>query len=145
MEMKEKKITFFDILSNINGGAKVEHLLNDASACPSEASESENEKAYNSFMINRGLSFFQDSVLFANEMNMRHQLPPRMSYDFYRNSLRPRKRFSKWFKALPDPEDIELIKKRYGYNSEKAKEAYSLFTKDDLIALRKIMDIGGKK
>jgi len=30
------------------------------------------EKSYNAFMINRSLSYFQDTVFFANEMNLQH-------------------------------------------------------------------------
>lgn len=137
-------INFFEILSNINTGVKAPDLLEDASAAPSGAAESDAEKAYNSFMINRGLSFFQDSILFANEMNIHHDLPPKMAYDFYRNSLRPRKRFSKWFKALPDSADVELIKRRYGYSSAKAREALTLFDAAALKELRESMDVGGK-
>lgn len=137
-------INFFEILSNINTGVKAPDLLEDAAATPSEASASEVEKAYNGFMINRGLSFFQDSILFANEMNIHHDLPPKMAYDFYRHSLRPRKRFSKWFKALPDSDDVELIKRRYGYSSAKAREALTLFDANALKELRESMDVGGK-
>ena len=32
------------------------------------------EKSYNAFMINRSLSYFQDTVFFANEMNRHHHL-----------------------------------------------------------------------
>jgi hypothetical protein len=142
--MSKKSINFFDILTNINSGSSAEDLLCDSTATPSEATVSENEKAYNSFMINRGLSFFQDSILFANEMNIHHDLPAKMAYDFYRNSLRPRKRFSKWFKALPDSDDIELIKRRYGYSSAKARDVLHLYSDDDLKALRESMNVGGK-
>ena len=142
--MSKKAINFFDILTNINSGPKADDLLCDSTATPTEATVSESEKAYNSFMINRGLSFFQDSILFANEMNIHHDLPAKMSYDFYRHSLRPRKRFSKWFKALPDGDDIELIKRRYGYSSQKAREVLPLFGDDALRELRLEMNVGGK-
>ena len=32
------------------------------------------ENNYNSFIVNRSLSYFPDTVLFANEMNINHQL-----------------------------------------------------------------------
>ena len=72
-------------------------------------------------MINRAFSQFNDTILFANEMNMNYHLPARMQYDFYKNALRPRKRFSKWFKAIPDSNDIKIIMDHYGYSSEKAQ------------------------
>jgi hypothetical protein len=77
-------------------------------------------------------------------MNIHHDLPAKMSYDFYRHSLRPRKRFSKWFKALPDGDDVELIKRRYGYSSQKAREVLPLFGEDALRELRLAMNVGGK-
>ena len=32
------------------------------------------EKAYSPFLINRGLSYFSDTILFANEMNLNHHI-----------------------------------------------------------------------
>ena len=32
------------------------------------------EKAYNPFMVNRTLSYFSDTILMANEMNLNHHL-----------------------------------------------------------------------
>jgi len=40
------------------------------------------EKSYNSFIINRGLSFGADTVIYANEMNSRPHLDKKMQYDF---------------------------------------------------------------
>ena len=36
------------------------------------------EKAYASFMVNRGLSYFPDTILFANEMNVNHHIDHRL-------------------------------------------------------------------
>ena len=62
------------------------------------------EKAYNSFMVNRGLSYFKDTVIFANEMNRNHHLDSRLQFDFLINIIRKRKRFSKWIKP-----DIQVM------------------------------------
>jgi hypothetical protein len=146
MAKKEKKLSFFDIVSNINAGPKAKDLLEDVTAHADEAVSLESpEKAYVPFMVNRSLSFFNDTVLFANEMNRYASLPAKMQYDFYRNALRPRKRFSKWFKALPDTKDIEVIKEHYGYSSEKAREVLPLFTPSALAELHKLRDKGGHK
>ena len=56
------------------------------------------EKAYNSFMVNRSLSYFNDTVLMANEMNINHHLDNRLQFDFLINIVRKKKRFSKWIK-----------------------------------------------
>lgn len=146
MAKKEKKLSFFDIVSNINAGPKAKDLLEDVTAHTEEAVSLESpEKAYVPFMVNRSLSFFNDTVLFANEMNRYASLPTKMQYDFYRNAIRPRRRFSKWFKALPDTKDIEVIKEHYGYSSEKAREVLPLFTASALSELHKLRDKGGHK
>ena len=77
-------------------------------------------------------------------MNMNYHLPARMQYDFYKNALRPRKRFSKWFKAIPNSADIKIIMDHYSYSSEKARNVLDLFDKDELKALHRLHEKGGK-
>ena len=102
------------------------------------------EKGYNSFMVNRSLSYFHDTVLMANEMNQHHHLDNRLKYDFLINIVRKKKRFSKWIK--PETEsDVEVVKEYYGYSNEKAKSALSLLTSDQINELRKKVYKGGRK
>lgn len=140
-----KKLSFFDFLNNINGGTNEPHMLIGCGADPGEgASMDSADKAYVPFMINRGLSYFQDTVLYANEMNRYAALPSRMQYDFYRHGLRPRKRFSKWFKKLDDGADVQLCMHAYECNAERAREIVSILNSDQLTQLRKQYDRGGK-
>ena len=44
--------------------------------------DAETEKAYAPFLVNRSLSYYQDTVMFANEMNRHAQLDNRLQYDF---------------------------------------------------------------
>ena len=144
-EKPQKKITPFDFITSINSGPKGKDLLEDATADQQALPDPDSpEKAYVSFMVNRGLSYFQDSVLFANEMNLHAHLPPKMQYDFLRHGIRPRKRFSKWFKKIPDSKDIQIIMKEYGYSSTRAYEVLPLFSQDALMDLHKKHDKGGK-
>ena len=53
----------------------------------------EKEKGYNPFMINRSLSYFNDTVILANEMNKYHHLDGRLQYSFLINIVRKRKTF----------------------------------------------------
>ena len=102
------------------------------------------EKAYNSFMVNRGLSYFKDTVIFANEMNRNHHLDNRLQFDFLINIIRKRKRFSKWIK--PDTaSDVEVVKEYYGYSNEKAKVALDILSKEQQDTILKKVSIGGKK
>lgn len=102
------------------------------------------EKAYNPFIINRSLSYFNDTVLMANEMNINHHLDNRLQFDFFINIVRKRKRFSKWFKPESNS-DVEVVKAYYGYSNEKARQALPLLTKEQLEVLKKKVYKGGRK
>ena len=104
----------------------------------------EDEKSYAAFMINRGLSYFQDTILLANEMNINHSLDNRMQYDFLLKMVRKRKRFSKWFKA-DQPKDMSIIMDYYGYSRDKALQVLPLFNKEQIKSLERKMYTGGKK
>jgi len=93
------------------------------------------EKAYVPFVVNRSLSYFPDTVLFANEMNQNHHLDNRLQFDFYLNGIRKKKRFSKWAKSNPH-KDIDTVKESYGYNTTRALEVLSILTKEQVEALR---------
>ena len=102
------------------------------------------EKQYVPFMINRGLSYFQDTVLMANEMNQHAHLDNRLQFDFLINIVRKRKRFSKWNK----PEvatDLDVIKEYYGYSNEKARMVHNLLTDNQITELRRKVFKGGRK
>ena len=101
------------------------------------------EKSYNSFMVNRGLSYFSDTVVIANEMNKYHHLDKRMAYDFLINIIRQRKRFSKWIKPEAN-EDIEVIKTYYGYSNEKARNVLPLLNSEQLKQLKDKVHKGGR-
>ena len=100
------------------------------------------ENSYPTWIINKCLASFTDTVLFANEMNINWHLPKRMQYDFYINSLRPRKRFSPWSKK-ESVDYLEDIKEYYGYSYTKALEAVRILPKSDLEKIRKLLHKGG--
>ena len=102
------------------------------------------EKEYNSFIINRGLSYFKDTILYANEMNRYHHLDSRLQFDFLINIIRKKKRWSKWIKAS-EVDNLELIKEYYGYSNEKAKSALSLMSNDQIEQLKMRIYKGGKR
>lgn len=101
------------------------------------------EKQYNSYLVNRSLSYFSDSVMFANEMNRWHHIDNKLQYHFLINILRKRKRFSKWLK--PEIEsDIEVVKKYYGYSNDKARQALTLLSPEQIEVIRKKVFKGGR-
>ena len=100
--------------------------------------------SYPAFIVYRCLSGAVDSVLFANEMNLNAHLDKDMQYSFFLYTLRKRKRFSPWLKK-EQIEDLDLVKKHYGYSNEKAKVAVSLLTKTQIEYIRNKHDMGGKR
>jgi hypothetical protein len=102
------------------------------------------EKQYSPFMSNRGLSYYHDTVLLANEMNRASHIDNRMQYDFLRTAIRARKRFSKWHKKTK-VDDVDTIKQYYGYSDAKAESVADLFTEEDIKHMKGVLSVGGKK
>ena len=99
-------------------------------------------KKYPSYIVNRCLSSFTDTVLYANEMNKNSHLPNKMQYDFFLNSVKPRKRFSPW--ARKDSIDyLDVVKEYYGYNDDKALQALRILTKNKLDKISYLLRKGG--
>ena len=102
------------------------------------------EKQYNGFMVNRGLSYFSDTVAIANEMNMYAHLDKKLQFHFLINIVRKRKRFSK--RNKPDlVRDIEVVKEYYGYSNDEAKQALTLLSPEQIKELEKKVSKGGRK
>lgn len=121
----------FDYLNSINY-SKQDIMVDDIT-----------EKSYNAFMINRSLSYFQDTVFLANEMNRNHHLDKKLQFHFLINIVRKRKRFSKWNKPELDS-DIDVVKEYYGYSNEKARQALTLLSPSQIEELRKKVSKGGR-
>ena len=99
-------------------------------------------RKYPAYVVNRCLSSFTDTVLYANEMNKNSHLAPKMQYDFFINSVKPRKRFSPW--ARKDSIDyLDVVKEYYGYNDDKALQALRILTKDQLDNISYLLRKGG--
>jgi len=129
-EYKAPSISPFDFINAINF-SKEELIVDDWS-----------EKQYIPYIVNRGLSFGSDTVIPANEMNSRPHLDKKLQFQFLINTVRPRKRYNKWVKA-DKVEAIELIKTYYGYSTEKARQALSILTSEQLNHLKQKLEKGG--
>ena len=89
-------------------------------------------KDYNSFMVNRALSYHPDCLFHANQLNMLYQLDRRLQYLVFLNTIRAKKRgFVKWAKPLKE-ENLQAIKTYYGYSDKKAAEALSILTEEQI-------------
>ena len=102
------------------------------------------EKKYPPFIINKGLSYFPDTVMYANEMNRLHHASKHMQFSFLLNTIRNKKRFSKWL-TKSKIKDIDVIKQYYGYSNKKASEALNILTKSQIDYIKERLYKGGKK
>jgi predicted metal-dependent hydrolase len=102
-----------------------------------------NEKEYAPFLVNRSLSYHQDCILYANEMNRRFDISHKLQYHYLLNTIRKRKRFAKWSKPqLID--DLKIVMDYYSVSRGKAEEYLSILNKSGIETLKKRMNKGGK-
>ena len=118
--------------------------LNSINHTKKDIMEDWNQNEYKPFMINRFLSGQMDTVLYANEMNMRYDLPLRMQYDYLRLSVRKKKRFSKFLKKGKE-DNIEIIKEYYGFSEREARLYLDCVTDEHLENMKVRLQKGGKK
>ena len=102
------------------------------------------EKNYPEYIVNRCISQHLDTIMFANEMNVCSHLDKKLQYDFFINTVRPRKRFSPWGKKQK-VDNLELVKQYYGYSNEKAIQALRILTPNQIDFIRTKLNKGGKK
>jgi hypothetical protein len=103
-----------------------------------------NEKDYSPYMVNRGLSYFSDTVMMANEMNRNSGIPKKWQNDFLLNTISKKKRFSQWHKKDKNSESLQLIMEYYKYSTERAKEVLSIFTEQQIESIKQRMNRGGR-
>jgi hypothetical protein len=123
----------FDFVNAINFGKK--NLINEDPGL---------EKEYSPFLTNKSLSYFVDTIMDANKMNMHHGLDKKLQFDYLINIIRPAKRFSKWSKKVEN-NDRDLVKTYYGYNDRNAEVALSLLSAEQLKIIRERLENGGVK
>lgn len=103
----------------------------------------DNEKEYVPFVVNRALSFHQDCVWFANEMNKNPHLDKLLQYDFLLNTVRGYKReFAPWIKREKN-KTLEALKQYYGFSNEKARDALNLLSNEQINEIIRNSEKGG--
>ena len=103
------------------------------------------EKKYPAYVINRCLSQHIDSIMMANEMNIRHSLTKRLQFHFLINSIRKRKRFGGKWVTTAKSKNLDYVKEYYGYSNSKAKVALNILDKKQLNLIKEKLDKGGRK
>jgi hypothetical protein len=128
-------MTQFDFINAINAKGKKD-IIRD-SENPDLA-----EKSYNPWIINKGMSYYVDTIFYANEINSRAQVDKIMQNDYYINSIRPGKRYSKWFKKEEDSL-LDLIMEYFCVGPAKAQEIIKVLTKEQLDLVKTKIIKGG--
>ena len=108
-----------------------------------DSEDEEWTKKYPSFIVNKCLAPFPDTIQLVNEINQLHHLDKRLQFDFLINSLRPRKRYTPWLKAKK-LENLKYVKEYYGYNNEKAKAALDILNDEQISAIKRRLNKGGR-
>ena len=98
---------------------------------------------YEPFMVNRAFSLSDDTVLAASLMNERPHLDKDIQATFYIRALRPRRRFESWPKQLTDA-DVTVVAQYYGMSPREAKLHVHLHTKEQIAAMRKVVEDGAQ-
>lgn len=130
-EYKKPRVSPWDIITAINThDADLVNVDNEAQ-CKREA-----------FIVNKGLSYGPDTVIYANEMNARSHLDYQLQFDFLINTIRPRKRYNKWLKA-ETVEVLDVVQEYYGYSINKARQVLPLLTPEQLMYIKKRLNKGG--
>ena len=125
----------FDYVNSINFTKKnlMRNTANDELA----------EKDYVPFLTNKSLSYFTDTLLYANEMNRYHFLDKKLQYEFYLNSIRKKKRFAKWAKADSNDE-VMMVQEFYKFSPQKAKAALKVLSPEQKNIIKHKMENGIK-
>ena len=77
-------------------------------------------------------------------MNFNNHLDSKLQFDFFLNTIRPKKRYSKWLKR-ENNEVLELIKVYYKCSYAKAREYVTLLDDSQLDIIKQRIDTGGLK
>ena len=119
------KLNPFDYVKSINEKKPIDHV-----------------RDYNPYLTNRSLSYHLDTALIANEMNKYPRLPAVCQYDFHYHAVRQGRRYGGWYKEEENPH-LEMVMEYYGYSKQKALEALTVLTQENLRDIKKRMDKGG--
>ena len=99
------------------------------------------ERLYQPFLVNKSLSYFSDTIMYANEMNRRHGLDNKLQYHYLLNSIRPSRRYAKWVKKVENS-DFEAVQEYFKYSNEKTFEALSLLSSDQISLIKEKLKKG---
>lgn len=124
MSNEEQKIGPFDYVNSINN--KKQYMYDDG-------------EGYNSYIVNRSLSYHPDAVLFVNDVNKSYDMPDQQKYDYLFYSVRKRNRnHAKWYKT-DNRKTIANIMEYYECNAKVAKQYLRTMKSEDVDYINNMM------
>lgn len=106
--------------------------------------DEKDSRLYKPFVVNKCLSYFIDTIFHSNEMNCKPSLDNKSQFDYYRFSVRKKKRFCSWITKEKE-DNVALIRQVYHYNEAKAREVLNIMDSHQIELLKQSLDEGGIK
>ena len=92
---------------------------------------------YSPYLVNKALSYFPDTVLQANQMNLASFIDIQAQYDYLFYAVRKRKRYSKWYKGHTS-DMISILRDVLGCSPKEAEVYLTMLSKDEIKKLKKV-------
>ena len=127
-------MTPYDYVNAINSKQKTDLMTGSDNDQLAEAS-------YVPYIVNKALSYFPDTVMYANAMNQYNQVDNKLQFHYLLNTVHAGKRFSKWTKRI-DSDELQLVMEYYSYSIEKAKQVLPLLTIDQITLIKQNLTHG---
>lgn len=118
----------YDFVNTINSKQKKDLMTGSDNDQLAEAS-------YVPYVVNKALSYFPDTIMYANAMNQYNQVDNKLQFHYLLNTVRPGKRFSKWTKRI-DSDELQLVMEYYSYSMEKAKQVLPILSIEQITLIK---------
>lgn len=116
-------------------------FLNSVTQNKKDLMTEETEHLYVPFVINRSLSYFPDTILYANELNQNKHIDKKLQYQYLLNTVRPSKRYAKWVKYEQEDE-IGMLMQIYKCGAYKAHQYSKVLTPQQKEQLKYKWELG---
>jgi len=101
-------------------------------------------KQYNPFVINRFMAGSMDTVLLANQMNMRPNMAKKSQYEWFLATVRQRKRYAPWLKPVVD-DNLSAVMEYFNCSDSKGREYLNILTQDEISFIHNKTNKGGRQ
>ena len=138
--MDEKEKYNWEWENNINSGKELIDIDNPQ------------EYKYNSWRTNSSLSNHDETIHYANAMNLNYHLSNKLQYHYLFHAVRKKRRFGKKkteadkkLQAQQKAYDIiiSFIQEHYKYSVVRAKEVFKILSKEQIDIIKKKQEKGG--